>query len=94
MYIHTKMPGGNTYFNSDCLSFKDCNDVLILFYCKKEHTFTDFSTLGNASIQTKNQGFLALNQLSKTKANIYLSKDLKTQTDITGGKSLDIAYPS
>ena len=49
------MPGGNTHFNSDWLSFKDCNDVLISFCCKKKYTFTAFCTLCNASVQTKNQ---------------------------------------
>ena len=58
--MHTKMPGDNTHFNSDWLSFKDCNDVLISFLSKKKDTFTAFCTLCNASIQTKKQGFLAL----------------------------------
>ena len=71
IYIHTKMPGSNTYLNSDWLNFKDCNDVLILFWCKKKDTFTTFCTLNNASIQTKNQGVLVLNQLVKTKTYVY-----------------------
>ena len=58
--MHTKMPGDNAHFNSDLLSFKDCNDVLISFLSKKKDTCTAFCTLCNASIQTKKQGFLAL----------------------------------
>ena len=83
------MPGGNTHFNSDWLSFKDCNDVLISFWCKKKDTFTTFCAFSNASIQTKNQGFLALHQHAKTKTHVCLCKDLKngSQTVITGGKS-------
>ena len=83
------MPGGNTHFNSDWLSFRDCNDVLISFWCKKKDTFTAFCTLCNALTQTKNQGFLALNQHAKTKTHVRLCKDLEngSQTVITGGKS-------
>ena len=89
IYIHTKMPGGNTHFNSDWLSFKDCNNVLISFWCKKKDTSTAFFNLCNASIQTKNHGLLAFNQHTKTKTHVCLCKDLKdgSQTVITGGKS-------
>ena len=31
--VHIKMSGGSTHFNSDFLSFEDCNDVLISFWC-------------------------------------------------------------
>ena len=53
--------------------------ILSLFFC----------TLCNASIQTKNQGFLALNEHAKTKTHVRLCKDLKngSQAVITGGKS-------
>ena len=44
------MPGGNTNFNSDWFSFKDCNYVHISFWFKKKETFTAFCTLCNASI--------------------------------------------
>ena len=55
------MPGGNTHFNSDWLSFKNYIDVLISFWYKKKDTFSAFCTLCNVSLQTKNQGFLAFN---------------------------------
>ena len=82
------MSGGNTHFNSDWLSFIDCN-VLLSFWCKKKETFTAFYAPCNASIQTKNKGFLALNQHAKTKTHVHLCKDLKNgrQAIITGGKS-------
>ena len=33
------MLGGNIPFNSDCLSFKDCSNVLISFWYKKKRHF-------------------------------------------------------
>ena len=69
------MSGRNTYFNSDWLCFKDCNHILISFWCKKRDTFTAFCTFCNASIQTRNQEFLALNQYAKTKTHACRCKD-------------------
>ena len=56
---------------------------------QKERLFHCFCTLCNASLQTKNQGFLALNQHAKTKTHVCLCKDLKygNQTVIIWGKS-------
>ena len=51
------MPGTNSQFNLDWLCIKDCNDVLISFWCKQKGALTAFCTLCNASIKTKNQGF-------------------------------------
>ena len=89
--MHTKIPGGNTHFNSDWLSFKDCNDVFVSFWCKKKDTFTAFFN-SDASIQTKNQEFLALNQHAQMKTHVHLCKDLKngSQTVITSGKSSNL----
>ena len=91
IYIHTKMWGGNTNFNLYWLHFKDCNDAFVSFWCKKKDTFTAFCILVNASIQTKNQEFLALTQHVKMKTHVCLCKDLKSGSEavITGDKPLN-----
>ena len=66
------MPGTNSQFNLDWLCIKDCNDVLISFWCKQKGALTAFCTLCNASIKTR---ILALNQYVKTKTQICLYKD-------------------
>ena len=64
------MPGGNTHFNSDWLSFKNYIDVLISFWYKKKDTFSAFCTLCNVSLQTKMENPCLVTQRSKKwKAN-------------------------